>query len=322
MRRLRTTARWVGVGTVGLVVVVGLLAAPGGAASPVVTTNSELVPSLVQNGAQVGFVTGGRNALYTGSWTNDSNSTLTNTNIAVTLPAGSTMLSADPNVCTAPPGGSDPVVVSCPQANLRSGVTFRQQIFFRVPAAADAPLAVTALLQGDERASDPNKSHTDTFPAPDRPLTIVSGASDAAGSCTQTGDAPLSTQSGLSSANPLTTAASLTGSSNLFCTPLTLVERHRADPTDGCGAGATCTVDIAVSEAPAVSGAIQLTFTFLSSNKNLTWYKNGVAVADCAGARQLPAGLAACVNSRSKVGSGAVALGVLWAGGPDPSWTG
>jgi len=40
------------------------------------------------------------------------------------------------------------------------------------------------------------------------------------------------------------------------------------------------------------------------------------------GATQLPDELDACVSSRSKPGSGVVSLGVLWRGGPDPTWTG
>jgi uncharacterized repeat protein (TIGR01451 family) len=46
-------------------------------------------------------VTGGRGALYTASWTNQSNATLTNTSIFVTLPPGWTLQPADPAVSTA-----------------------------------------------------------------------------------------------------------------------------------------------------------------------------------------------------------------------------
>jgi len=57
---------------------------------------------------------------------------------------------------------------------------------------------------------------------------------------------------------------------------------------------------------------VQLTFTVLANNKNLTWYKDKTAVADCPGATDLPStAVNACVNSRSKSGS-AVRLGVLW----------
>jgi len=325
VRRLRMTARRLGGSAAGVIVLVGLFAAPSGAASPVVTPSSELVPSVVTDGVPVGFVTGGRKALYTASWTNQSNPTLTNILITITLPPGSTVLSADPDVCTAPapPSPTDPVVVSCPRDNLRSGNTFTQQIFFQTPAvAAETRFVVMSVLQGDEQVSDPNKAHNDTFPAPDRPVRILPTSADAAGGCTQAGDAALATQGGLSSTNPLITAASLTGPTGLFCTPVTLVEQHRSNPTEGCGAGATCTVDLSITEAPSVPAAIQLTFTFIANNRNLTWYKNTVPVADCLGATRLPDDLDACVNSRSKLGSMAVSLGVLWRGGPDPSWTG
>jgi uncharacterized repeat protein (TIGR01451 family) len=62
-------------------------------------------------------VTGGRGALYTTSWTNQSNATLTNTSIFVTLPPGWTLQPADPAVCTAPAANpADPVVVAEPTA--------------------------------------------------------------------------------------------------------------------------------------------------------------------------------------------------------------
>jgi Domain of unknown function DUF11 len=324
MRRTRMMSRWLGGSVLTLVVLLGLCPASSSAASPVVTTTADLVPSLVRDGAQVGFVTGGRRALYTASWTNESRSTITNTSITVELPAGSTLLSADPDVCTASaPDPAAPTVVTCPRDNLRSGDTFTQQIFFQAPeVAAETQSEVTAQLKGNEQTSDPDKSHADTFPAPPRPLTIVPTAADAAGGCTQLGDSPLGTQSGLSATNPIITAASLTGPTGLFCTPVTLVEQHRTNPTEACGAGAECTTDISVTEAPAVSAPIQLTFTFVANNRNLTWYKNSVAVADCPGATELPPGLDACVNSRAKMGSMAVRLGVLWAGGPDPFWAG
>jgi Domain of unknown function DUF11 len=324
MRRIRTMSRWLGSCVLALVVLLGLYTVPSSAASPIVTSTAELVPSLVRDGARVGFVTGGRNALYTASWANESRSTITNTSITVELPAGSTLLSADPDVCAASaPDPAAPTVVTCPRDNLRSGETVTQQIFFQAPdVAAETQSEVTAQLKGNEQTSDPDKAHADTFPAPPRPLTIVPTAADAAGGCTQLGDPQLATQSGLSSTNPMITTAGLTGPSGLFCTPVTLVEQHRTNPTEACGAGAECTTDISITEAPAVSAPIQLTFTFVANNRNLTWYKNGIAVADCPGATDLPPGLDACVNSRAKAGSMAVTLGVLWAGGPDPSWAG
>jgi len=330
VRRLRTTFRWFGGVGLGAVVLLGLFTAPSDAGSPNVKSDSRIIPSL--DGGESGFVTGGRNALYTASWTNESNATLTNVLVVVTLPAGSGVLSADPDVCTAPAPAnpSDPVVVSCPRDNVRSGGTITQQIFFRAPVVSvETQSEVTSLLKVDEKTSDADTAHTDTFKAPRRPLTILPTAADAAGGCMRTGDAALATQSGLSSTNPLITTARLTGPTGQFCTPLILVERHRSNPTEFCGAGATCTTDIAVTLAPSVFSPIQLTFTFLANNRNLTWYKTGDGegalaepVADCPGATQLPTGLDACVNSRSKLGSMAVTLGVLWQGGPDPSWVG
>jgi hypothetical protein len=54
----------------------------------------------------------------------------------------------------------------------------------------------------------------------------------------------------------------------------------------------------------------------------MTWYKNGVAVVDCAGATGLPPGVSACVTGRSKPSSKSVQLDVLWQAGVDPTWRG
>jgi hypothetical protein len=54
----------------------------------------------------------------------------------------------------------------------------------------------------------------------------------------------------------------------------------------------------------------------------MTWYKNGIAVADCARATSLPPGVSACVTGRSKPSSKSVQLDVLWRAGVDPTWRG
>jgi len=317
-------SRWLGSSVLALVVVLGLCTVPSNAASPVVPGVSDLVPKLLRDGVETGFVTGGQKALYTATWTDESNATITNTSVVVTLPPGSVLVSADPDVCTASVDPSGSVIVFCPRENMHSGDTLTQQVLFQTaPVTAETQFTVTSFLQGKEQGSDANKSHTDTFPAmPDQPLTISPTAADVAGGCTRFGDETLATQSGLTAANPLITTASLTGPTGTICAPVTLVERHRTSPIEACGAGATCTTDIASTEAPTVSAPSQLTFTFVANNRNLTWYKNGVEVADCPGATQLPDDVHACVNSRAKIGPMAVALGVLWGGGPDPFWAG
>jgi uncharacterized repeat protein (TIGR01451 family) len=290
--------------------VLGPLAGVGSAGSPVVTAASELSPA---------FVTAGRTALYEAAWTNQSNATLTNAAVVVTLPAGTGLVSATPAGCTVADVGGVPVV-SCPQPNLASGDTVRQQLLLAAPASVPVDPTVTAVLLAKESRSDGDKSHNDTFRAPDRALTVVLTTADAAGSCLLAGD-PLQTVPGVSATNPLVTTADLTGPSGRACAGLTMVEQHRSDPAQDCAAGQTCTVDIAMVEAPESASPYQLTFAFPGTNRNLTWYKNREPVTECRGANQLPLGLDACVNSRVKSGS-VVTVGVLWAGGPDPSWTG
>ena len=311
-----------GVGAVALALgaLVGPLAAGAGAAS-VVTSNSVLAPNLVSTG---------RAAFYSATWVNQGSPTVANPRVVITLPAGSAVVSADPAVCSVslPSGPAGAVVVTCERDNLASGASVTQQLLVQVPAVTvSTNTAVTAVLIGDELANDRNRSHTDTFPAPDQALTVVSGDADAAGGCLRTGEEQLATRPGLSAANPLITTAGLAGPSGQLCAPLTVLERAATSPTEACGAGATCTTDIAVTDfiqvaSQPASVPVQLTFTVVASNRNITWYKNGVPVADCRGATALPAGVDACVNSRSKLSSTGVQLGVLWRAGVDPGWRG
>jgi uncharacterized repeat protein (TIGR01451 family) len=308
-----------GLGVLLLAALVGPLAAESSAASTI-TSSSVLAP---------GLVSAGRTVFYSATWTNDGSPTLTNTVVSITLPAGSAVVSADPAVCASQPAGpSDPVVVTCPRQNLKSGTSLTQQLLVRVPTVTVATDGVvTATLRGDEQGSDTDKSHADTFRVPDRALTIAPRDTDAAGGCLSDGDAPLATRPGLSAANPLITTAGLSGPSGLVCVPVTVEERAPTSPADACGPGSKCSTDVAVTEyVPVTSQApaspVQLTFTVVANSKSLTWYKNSVPVADCAGARNLPAGLNACVNSRAKAGSNSVQLGVLWRAGPDPTWRG
>jgi hypothetical protein len=220
------------------------------------------------------------------------------------------------------------VVVSCPRDNLASGAGLTQQLLVQVPTVAVVTGAtVTAQMTADEGGNDQNKSHSDTFPAPDRPVTIVPGNADAAGGCLRDGDTPLATRPGLAATNPLITTAALAGTSGLVCVPVTVQERAATSPTEACGAGATCTTDIAVTDFVPIASQpprspLDLTFTVVATNKKMTWYKNGVAVVDCAGATTLPPGVSACITSRSKPSPKSVQLDLLWQAGVDPTWRG
>jgi hypothetical protein len=311
-----TTTRWgrlVGAVALALGAVVGPLATASGAADGVVTSSSVLAPGLVSTG---------RIAFYAATWVNQSPSTLTHPDVVITLPAGSTVLSADPPVCTVS-GPSGPVVVSCPRDNLGSGASLTQQLLVAVSTGG----TVTAQMTADEGGNDRNKSHTDTFPAPDQTFTVVPGNADAAGGCLRDGDTPLATRPGLAATNPLITTAALAGTSGLVCVPVTVQERPATSPTEACGAGATCTTDIAITDFISIASQLprsplELTFTVVATNKNMTWYKNGIPVVDCAGATSLPPGVSACITGRSKPSSKSVQLDVLWQTGVDPTWRG
>jgi hypothetical protein len=67
-------------------------------------------------------------------------------------------------------------VVSCPRTTSEAARRSQQLFVQAAQATAETQAVVTSFLQGDERASDPNQSHTDSFPAPSRPVTILAGA--------------------------------------------------------------------------------------------------------------------------------------------------
>jgi len=314
MRWTKRTRGCLGAAVLAVAVVLAPLASASSAtAATAVTGSATLAPDLL---------TSGRTAVYSATWTNTGNGTLTQVVAVITLHPGAALASPTP-----PPGctatGSGPVVVSCPHDNLAAGATLTQQLLVTISVAG----AIKAELNAKENTHDQDKSHLDRFPATDPTVKIVSDAVDDAGGCIKNGDQALATRPGLSAANPLITTATLAGPSGAPpCVPVSVHESTRTSPTEACGDGAKCTTDIAVTQFFSVfpdspSSPVQLTFTVLTGNKNLTWYKNGQTVVECAGATSLPDAASACVNSRSKSGS-TVRLGVLWREGPDPSWRG
>ena len=325
MRWWKRAQRSLGVPVLVLAVVVAPLATASSAAADV-TKSSQLAPNRVSSG---------RTAFYSATWTNGLNATLTNPVVTINLPSGWAVASATPPVCT-PAGASGPAVLSCPQANIKAGATVTQQLLLTI--SASGTLKDTSLT-AKEASNDQNKSHTDTFLVPDQSPTVLDATADAAGGCIKNGDQPLGTRGGLSTTNPIITTAALTGSSGVSpCVPVTVDEKPAKSPIEACGPGATCTTDIATTDYVALdnqsppSSPVQLTFTVLATNKNLTWYKSSpgkttAPVPDCIGATELPAPVDGttindCVNSRSKLSSTSVRLGVLWQPGTDPSWRG
>lgn len=319
-----TMTRWgrcVGTLVLALAAVIGPLATDSAAANILVPGTSILAPSQV--------VSTGRIVFYSATWTNDNPSTLANPNVEITLPAGSSPVpgSFDPPACTVSSGPTSPVV-SCAEANLAANARLTQRLLVQLPTVtASTPAKITAVMTAKEGGNDQNKSHPDTFPADPQMFTIGTGNEDEAGGCLRDGDtSPLATRPGLSAANPLITTAGLAGPSGQVCAPVTVQEMAAQSPTEACGVGATCSTDIAKTDyvqlAPRATSPIQLTFTVVASNKNIIWYKDGQRVAECPGATGLAEGVGACVNSRSKLGSTSVRLGVLWLAGADPTWRG
>jgi hypothetical protein len=289
---------------------------PDGVSTPNVLCDSVLAPTLV---------TQGRTTFYSATWKNVGTPTLTNPVVTITLPAGASAVPAPPG-CTMSPSS---LVITCPRGNLASGASLTQQLLVTAPGAAATNQTITAVLTAKEAGNDQNKSHVDSFQAPARTLQVVSTDADAAGACLR-GNAQVATRPNVSAANPLTTTAGLAGSIAQVCAPVTVQERAGNSPTEGCGTGLTCTTDIAVTDFfPLASekAPVQLTFTVVGTNKNMTWFKTGangvpVQVADCPGATSLPAGVDACVNSRAKLSSTSLQFGILWRAGADPTWRG
>jgi hypothetical protein len=246
----------------GIVLLVALVAAVAFAAvgraddprfDPV---TSSLGPSPVSVGASV---------LYKAQWHYIDNQTLTHANVVITVPAGWTLVSpSDPTGCTQSQSGAP---VTCDRGTLHQGDLVTQSVELTT-AASSVPVTQIVSSSLNFYEGPPNPGRAQRVPAPDAFTMVISADQtvepNRAGKCLDQGEtvatAPGVGGSSSSARGPFTQA---------LCTPVSLEENARANPSDAClPSPYQCVTDIVTTNAPFVSttNPIQLTIVFYGTS--------------------------------------------------------
>jgi hypothetical protein len=250
-------------------------------------------------------VTGGHNAGYRTSFTNQGRNTLTHLALSVPAPAGGAAVLGLPSSACAVKGSA----VVCTFGSIASGATVTATVILRAPAAA-TPFATTAAWSVDESFNDTPKPdpHRDTFTATDT-THVEAPSQDAVSEYALPSGDTLSTNpgTGATRANPQVTTL------HVPPTPLGVAagaaEVEATGAADSCGPAADCfgQISVVTVDAPPfpVGGPLKLIFGLDASEipggtktGDIPMYHNGVLVPDCTGG----AGVASpdpCVSSRT-----------------------
>jgi hypothetical protein len=213
----------------------------------------------ISSSAQPGFIDATGDVLYTASWHDNDNRNFTHTKVEITIPAGWTLVSSDPSGCTL--AGT---LVTCQWGTLHFGQVVTQTV--RLHSDGDlGNQVISSRLVVYEGPGNPGR--VNHIPAPDAQTNVFDPTAfpDKAGDCVS-GNFSVGTVVG--SGNSETTATAPT--TNKLCTPITIVERPRANPTEFCLPGIQCVNDIVSTDAAQVSATnpIKLKILFKSTSSH------------------------------------------------------
>jgi hypothetical protein len=230
-------------------VVAGVFAVVGRADDPnIVSLGSSAKPAFIDPNGYV---------LWNASWQDNDNRTFTHTRVEITIPAGWTLDSSDPSGCA-----RTGTLVKCEKGTLHFGDVVSQTV--RLHSDGDTgPQDIIGNLLVYEGPGNPGRAnHIPAGPTSTRVLTATEHQNQA-GDCSS-GDT-FGTTAG--SGNSETTA---TGpATNALCTPITIIERPRNNPSEFCLQGVTCVNDIVTTDAAQVPTApIQLKIIFRQTNSH------------------------------------------------------
>jgi hypothetical protein len=303
---------------IGIVLVVALtlaaaFAVAGRASDPRFDSSASLGPSIVDAHA---------NVLYKAQWIYLDNQTLTHPSVAVTVPAGWMLVDAAPDVCS-----QSGTTITCPRGTIRAGAVVNQEVELQTAAADLNNRTVNSELIFYEGPRNPGRLNHAANDDNDTPLTTTNVISadetvepNRAGKCVDQGGGDVFTATGVGGS---ATNADVPATNEL-CTPVSIEERGRTNPTEACFGDFVCQTDIVTTNAGNVGTAdpIILTLTFygqgLNTNLPLIFISNAAAgqVQDCTGAGATPD---PCIQSnRSRQQS--LTRVVRWSG-LDPTWT-
>lgn len=263
----------------------------------------------VSSSAKPGFINPNGDVLYNASWQDNDNRTFTHTRVEITIPAGWTLVSSAPSGCT-----RNGTLVTCEWGTLHFGDLVSQTV--RLHSDGDAgtqPISADLLVY--EGPGNPGRvNHILALPAStevlDQTLTP-----DKAGDCSSGN--PFGTVAG--SGNSETTAtAPVTGA---LCTPITIVERPRDNPSEFCLTGVTCVNDIVTTDsAQVLTTPIKLKIIFRQTSSHELIFTSSVGQFEVLQCTDPNASPDACWYDR-KFRQQSATWFVNWSG-VDPGWTG
>jgi hypothetical protein len=298
---------------IGIILVVALavaaaFAVAGGAADPRFTSSATLAPSPVDANS---------NVLYKSHWIYLDNQTLTHPQVEITVPVGWTLVEGAPDVCD-----QTGTTITCPIDTIRAGAVIDQDVELTTDADVGSQ-AVTSQLVFYEGPRNPgrvnhvpNDSNSSTTAN-----VILENEPNKAGKCVGENGGVVSTTTGVGGS---ATNANVPATDEL-CTPISIEENPRSNPTEFCLPSFVCQTDIVTTNAGDVGTAnpIILTLTFygqgLNTNLPLIFISNaagGLQVPACTGDGATPD---PCIQS-SRARQQSLTRVVRWSG-LDPTWT-
>jgi hypothetical protein len=193
---------------------------------------------------QPGFIDAGKTVLYHTQWHDNDNRTFTHAQVEVFVPAGWTLESSAPGGCTQANAGA---TVICPKGTLRFGQVVSQDVRLTSNSVIGTATVDSQLTfyEGPGNPGRVNHVPSDVYPV-GRQVEVIDPAANPnkAGDCAAAGG-HVSTDAGVGESDTDATAPS-TGK---LCTPITIDEPPRTDPTQFC-LDDQCVTDLVKTDAP------------------------------------------------------------------------
>lgn len=265
---------------------------------------------------QPGFIVGGNDVLYKTQWHDNDNRTFTHARVEIYLPSADwTLVSSSPSGCT-----KAGTTVTCQWGTLHFGDLVSQTVRLRSTAATGTKTVDSALFvyEGPGNPGRAQRIPSDGF----KQVEVIDQASNPnkAGGCVGA-NGILATVTGAGDSETTATAPSTNG----LCTPITIVERPRANPTEFCLPNIQCVTDIVTTDAVLVptTTPIQLKIVYRGTglNNNPLIFTSAVGqfqVQACS--NQAVASPDPCFYDR-RARQQSLTWFVNWSG-LDPGWTG
>jgi hypothetical protein len=208
-----------------------------------------------------GFIRAGGDVLYTTQWHDNDNRTFTHSQVEIFIPQGWTLISSRPGGCT-----QNGTQVTCPWGTLHFDELVKQEVRLRSNSVIGTATVDSQLTfyEGPGNPGRANHVRSDAYPD-GRQVEVIDPATNPnkAGSCAG-GGGHVFTDSGVGESDTDATAPSVQG---VLCTPITIVEQPRTDPTQFCLDG-RCVTDLITTDAAQTGEPIKLKIVFRGTGLN------------------------------------------------------